>query len=58
MTYEYQCGACFHQWEAEQKITEEPLKKCPKCEQLKAQRLISKSAFILNGGGWFKSGGY
>ena len=60
MTYEYQCtnALCSHQWEAEQRITEAPLHQCPECGKETARRLISKSAFILNGGGWFKSGGY
>ena len=59
MTYEYECTACKHTWEAEQKITAEPQRTCPKCAKATAKRLISsKSAFVLNGEGWFKSGGY
>jgi putative FmdB family regulatory protein len=66
MTYEYECTACHHTWEAEQKITDKPLIICPKCAKNKkvvnpqtAKRLISgKGAFVLNGEGWFKSGGY
>jgi putative FmdB family regulatory protein len=60
VTYEYQCTdpACHHEWEAEQKITAAPLRTCPKCAKATAKRLISKSAFVLNGEGWFKSGGY
>jgi len=58
MTYEYECTACKHTWETEQRITAAPVKTCPKCKKQKARRLISKSAFVLNGEGWFKSGGY
>ena len=58
MTYEYECTACKHTWEAEQKITAKPLRTCPECKKATAKRLISKSAFVLNGEGWFKSGGY
>lgn len=32
-TYEYRCTDCGHQLEVLQKITEEPLKKCPECNQ-------------------------
>lgn len=32
-TYDYQCEACHHVLEAFQKITDEPLKTCPKCKQ-------------------------
>jgi len=59
MTYDYQCTACGHTWEAEQRITAEPLRTCPACEKDTAKRLIAgKGAFVLNGKGWFKSGGY
>lgn len=58
MTYEYECSACSHKWEQEQSIKDEPIKTCPKCNNETAKRLISNSTFILNGSGWFKSGGY
>ena len=58
MTYEYQCVGCQHHWEAEQKITEPPLTHCPECGAEKARRLISRSTFLLQGRGWFKTGGY
>jgi putative FmdB family regulatory protein len=57
MTYEYACGACGHEWEAEQSIRDEPLKKCPKCGKPQAKRQISRGAgFILKGGGWYADG--
>lgn len=57
MTYEYACGACGHEWEAEQSIRDQPLKKCPRCGKLQAKRQISRGAgFILKGGGWYADG--
>jgi putative FmdB family regulatory protein len=57
MTYEYACGACGNEWEAEQSIKDAPLKKCPKCGKLQAKRQISRGAgFILKGGGWYADG--
>jgi putative FmdB family regulatory protein len=57
MTYEYACGGCGHEWEAEQRISEDPIKKCPKCGKLQAKRQISRGAgFILKGGGWYADG--
>ena len=57
MTYEYLCHACAHEWEADQRITEDPLKKCPKCKKLKAKRQISGgTGFLLKGGGWYADG--
>jgi putative FmdB family regulatory protein len=59
VTYEYKCRKCEATWEAEQKITDKPLTHCPDCGAEAAQRLISsKGAFVLNGEGWFRTGGY
>jgi putative FmdB family regulatory protein len=54
--YEYQCQACGHQFETTQRITEDPLKDCPTCSAPQLQRLISSTAFMLKGGGWYKDG--
>lgn len=54
MTYEYVCGACGHEWEAQQSIKDAPLRDCPSCGQGEARRQISRGAgFILKGGGWY-----
>ena len=61
MTYEYKCKSCGHEWEAQQKISEDPQKTCPKCGKDEAQRLISgghKRNAILKGAGWYGTGGY
>ncbi len=56
-TYEYACDACGGAWEIEQRITEPPLKKCPKCGKNTAKRQISGGgAFILKGSGWYADG--
>ncbi len=51
--YEYACKGCGHEFEREQRITEAPIKKCPSCRALKARRQISRTAFVLKGGGWY-----
>ncbi len=51
-TYEYACDNCQHQFERVQRITEDPIKKCPQCGKHKARRLITGGNFILKGGGW------
>jgi len=58
VTYEYECDGCKSRHEAEQRITEAPLTKCPSCGEDKLKRLISSGAFVLNGTGWYKTGGY
>src|ERR1700759_4694726 len=51
--YEYGCAACGHQFEEWQKITDKPVKVCPKCKAKKVERLISAPSFHLKGGGWY-----
>src|SRR5262245_66608581 len=56
-TYDYICTKCHHSWELEQRIVEDPVKKCPKCGKNTAKRQISSGAgFILKGGGWYADG--
>jgi len=49
--YEYSCKKCGN-FETMQRITENPLKKCPTCGA-KVTKLISHSAFHLKGSGWY-----
>ncbi len=51
--YEYACSKCGHEFEAEQRITEPPIKSCPRCRARKVKRLISQTSFVLKGSGWY-----
>ena len=51
--YEYRCDKCEREFEAEQRITEPPLRACPHCRARKVRRLISQTSFVLKGGGWY-----
>jgi len=51
--YEYLCEKCGHEFEREQRITEDPVKTCPQCRARKVRRLISRTGFVLKGGGWY-----
>jgi putative FmdB family regulatory protein len=51
--YEYACEKCGYEFEAEQRITDAPLKTCPRCKARKVKRLISRTSFVLKGGGWY-----
>lgn len=55
-TYDYQCGKCGVEFEREQRITEPPVKTCPKCKSRQVKRLLSAPGFILKGGGWYADG--
>ncbi len=52
-TYEYGCKACGHEFEREQRISDDPIKTCPKCKSRQARRLISRTSFVLKGSGWY-----
>jgi len=55
MVYEYLCKRCAHEWEQHQ-TTSEPCDKCPSCGEGPVQRLISRTSFVLQGGGWYRDG--
>lgn len=51
--YEYKCSACNYQFDAIQKMNDEPIKTCPHCAEDKAVRLVSAAGFQLKGSGWY-----
>ncbi len=51
--YEYACEKCQHEFEVEQRITDDPVKTCPECRSRKVKKLISQTSFVLKGGGWY-----
>jgi len=53
--YEYRCAACQHEFETMQKVDAPRLRKCPECGG-RLEKLISRSAFHLKGGGWYSDG--
>ena len=53
--YEYSCTACRRTFEKIQKVGARTLRTCEECGG-KLEKLVSRSAFHLKGGGWFDSG--
>lgn len=49
--YEYECPKCGV-FEATQRITDDPLRRCPSCRG-KVRKLISSTSFQLKGSGWY-----
>ncbi len=49
--YEYECKKCGP-FEITQRITENPLSRCPTCKG-KVKKLISNTSFQLKGTGWY-----
>jgi len=52
-TYEYRCDACGHTFDEFQSMTEEPLRKCPRCNKNSLRRLFGAGAALL-----FKGSGF
>jgi putative FmdB family regulatory protein len=53
--YEYRCTTCGEEFEILQRISDRPLRRCRRCKG-KLEKLISRSSFMLKGGGWYKHG--
>lgn len=51
--YEYQCDNCDYKLECIQKIDDDPLLTCPKCETDSLRKLVSAASFRLKGTGWY-----
>ncbi len=55
-TYEYVCEKCGHEFERFQPITARPTRKCPRCGQSSAKRLIGVGAgIIFKGSGFYET---
>ncbi len=53
--YEYRCLKCNHLMEVLQKHDDPPIRRCEVCSG-KVEKQISRTSFLLKGGGWFDQG--
>ncbi|GAA6167637.1 FmdB family zinc ribbon protein [Sessilibacter corallicola] len=53
--YEYVCKSCDHEFEALQKMSDDPLTQCPQCNNLSLTKKISAAGFRLSGSGWYET---
>jgi len=53
--YEYRCDTCGHEFEALQKMSDEPLIHCPACDETALRKLVSAVGFRLKGDGWYET---
>jgi putative FmdB family regulatory protein len=51
--YEYECKACHREFEYQQRMSDPDKTTCEACGGA-LERLISRTAFQLKGGGWYK----
>jgi putative FmdB family regulatory protein len=53
-SYDYECNACGHSFEAFQSMSDDPLKTCPECNEKSLRRLITGgSGIIFKGSGFY-----
>jgi putative FmdB family regulatory protein len=52
-TYWYRCQNCKHEFEEFQKITDPPVRKCPKCEGLVMRVITGGAGLIFKGSGFY-----
>jgi putative FmdB family regulatory protein len=53
--YPYVCTACGHEFDALQKISEDPLTECPECGESTLRKRLAAPAFQLKGTGWYET---
>jgi len=51
--YEYRCGSCGYQSEFLQKISDDPIKVCPRCSSTEFAKMVTAAGFQLKGSGWY-----
>lgn len=54
--YEYGCDRCGHIMEVWAKISDPPPTTCNECQAPDPRKLVSRTAFLLKGGGWYAQG--
>ncbi|HEY6039150.1 MAG TPA: zinc ribbon domain-containing protein [Kofleriaceae bacterium] len=52
--YEYQCKKCGREAEYQQRMSDPDKTLCEACGAEALERIISRTAFTLKGGGWYK----
>jgi len=52
--YGYRCTSCGHEFEIQQKMSDEPLKVCPRC-QGKLQKMLYPTGVIFKGSGFYST---
>jgi putative FmdB family regulatory protein len=51
--YQYACPDCGYTFEKQQKFTDPPIKRCPRCGKRRVYRLVSQVAVTFKGSGWY-----
>lgn len=52
-TYEYECLRCGHVFERFQKMTDDPVKRCPECRGKVRRRIGAGAGLLFKGSGFY-----
>lgn len=52
-TYEYECTKCGHEFERFQRMTESPVKRCPKCKGAVRRKIGTGAGLLFKGSGFY-----
>lgn len=52
-TYEYECKKCGHEFERFQRMSEPPLKRCPKCKGAVRRKIGTGAGLLFKGSGFY-----
>lgn len=52
-TYEYECGKCGFEFERFQRISEPPVKRCPKCKGGVRRKIGTGAGLLFKGSGFY-----
>ena len=52
-TYDYECTKCGHVFERFQKMTDEPVKRCPKCKGKVKKQIGTGAGILFKGSGFY-----
>jgi putative FmdB family regulatory protein len=53
-TYGYRCESCGHEFEVQQKMSDAPLKTCPKCAGKLSKKMYA-AGIVFKGSGFYKT---
>jgi putative FmdB family regulatory protein len=54
-TYQYRCQDCDYEFEEFQRISDEPVKTCPRCNGLPKRVITGGVGFVLKGSGFYST---
>jgi len=52
-TYTYKCGECDYMFERRQRMSDDPIKICPNCNEEAVRRVINQVGIVFKGSGFY-----